>query len=93
VLAPGGRLFATFFLLDSDTETAISDGRADFKFAHEGNGARVEKAGNPDWAVAHDRESMLEALAERGFRVEAVLPGSWRGNSADAYQDIIVAVR
>ena len=36
-LAPGGRVFATFFLIDPEAESAIASGRADFSFARIGS--------------------------------------------------------
>jgi SAM-dependent methyltransferase len=93
VLTPGGCVFATFFLFDAQAEAAISRGAADFAFAHKGNGTRVEFAENPDHAVAHPRESILEEFAGLGLDVQTVLTGGWRGSAGQSYQDVIVAKR
>ena len=42
-------------------------------------------------AVAHDRASVLEALAQRGLEAAAVHDGSWRGGAGLSYQDLVVA--
>lgn len=94
VLAPGGRLFATFFLLDDASEAAIAQGKADFTFTHQGTGARVEKAEDPDHAVAHPRMEIVEAMQTRGLHVKSQHQGAWVGQPGTAgYQDIIVAVK
>lgn len=94
VLAPGGRLFATFFLLDETSEAAIAEGTADFTFAHEGNGTRVEKAEDPDHAVAHHGADIRRAMEARGLQVESEYRGSWIGSDGPTgYQDIIVATK
>lgn len=93
VLAPGGRVLATFFLLDADAEAAIARGRADFAFAHAGEGTRVQFAENPDHAVAHPRESMLAAFAGLGLDVQNVLTGGWRSGAGEPYQDVVIARR
>lgn len=94
VLVPGGRLFATFFLIDEVSEAAISADRADFAFACQGNGVRVERADDPDFAVAHKRADILAALEARGLRVASQHRGSWIGEPGPAgYQDIIVATK
>lgn len=93
VLAPGGRVFATFFLFDAEAEAAIANGRADFAFAHTSEGARVEFAENPDHAVAHPRESILASFTALGLGMQAVLMGGWRGGTGESYQDVIVARR
>jgi SAM-dependent methyltransferase len=93
VLAPGGRLFATFFLLDETSEAAIAEGKADFTFAHQGNGARVEKAEDPDFAVAHPLLEIVAAMETRGLRMASHHQGAWIGRPGRAgYQDIILAV-
>lgn len=92
-LAPGGRVFATFFLIDPEAESAIASCRADFSFAHSGNGTRVQFAENPDHAVAHPRNLILEAFADSGLDVQSVLSGGWRGGDGESYQDVIVARR
>lgn len=94
VLAQGGRLFATFFLLDETSEAAIAAGRADFTFAHQGVGARVEHAEDPDHAVAHPRTEILSVMETCGLGVKSQHRGSWTGETGQGnYQDIIVATK
>lgn len=94
VLAPGGRLFATFFLLDEAADAAIREGRADFTFRHAGDGAMVQKAEDPDHAVAYPATVIASAMDARGLRVLSRHRGSWIGEASDkGYQDTIVAAR
>ena len=94
VLAPGGRLFATFFLLDETSEAAIAAGKADFTFAHQGVGARVEQAEDTDHAVAHPRAEILSVMEARGLHVKSQHRGCWTGEPGQGnYQDIIVATK
>jgi SAM-dependent methyltransferase len=94
VLRPGGRVFATFFLLDDDTRAAIADGRAGLQFldAHE-HVAVVDEA-VPEEAVAYDAGWARERLGEHGMEQRSVTPGTWSGREdATSFQDIVIAER
>ncbi len=90
ILVPGGRLLATFFLLDDDSRAAIADGRALVPFPVD----RAVAALNPDLpedAVAHDRGWLEDALDRHHFALDRVAVGSWRGKGQVDGQDVVVA--
>lgn len=92
VLAPGGRLVASAFVLDDASRAAIAAGDATFAFLDAGGHVAVVSDHAPEEAVAYDR-SWLEARAPGPVEVQ---PGSWRGDadpSARELLDVMVAAR
>ena len=90
VLAPEGRVLATFFFLAKD---AVSPG--EMRFADRGDGSRTVNARVPEEAVAYDEADLRRWLTEAGLViVEPIRAGSWSGApAAPAYQDVVVAKR
>lgn len=94
VLEPGGREFATYFLLNSASLAAMDAGSSDIVFAHASENGRVQNADNPDQASAFDEAYITELYAAAGMRITQVRYGSWTGLKTDVgYQDIVVAVK
>ena len=99
VLAPGGRLLATFFLLDEESRALQAAGRSDRVFAADpvdpaaGQVHHVMRADKPEAAVAYSTEWLRQAVARSGFGPDAkVHGGSWCGRAATVtYQDLVVA--
>ncbi|MBX5440666.1 MAG: class I SAM-dependent methyltransferase [Solirubrobacteraceae bacterium] len=87
VLRPGGRLLATFFLLDDGSRAALRAGRTTIPF-HDFEEAEmaVSDPRLPEEAVAYDARWVRERLDVR--RIE---PGTWRGTDGRSYQDIVIA--
>ncbi|MFK7810505.1 MAG: class I SAM-dependent methyltransferase, partial [Saprospiraceae bacterium] len=102
VLKPGGRLAATFFILDEESEalmkkpnqsTAASLTGNAFTFDyHYGNYSLMDdkvKSAN----VAFQREYLMELVAKYGFVLEREIKGSWCGRKKEeeiGYQDVLV---
>ncbi|HMJ34716.1 MAG TPA: class I SAM-dependent methyltransferase [Baekduia sp.] len=94
VLAPGGRLFATWFLLDGGSRAAIAAGRAGLPFLDADQPVAVVSDEIPEEAIAFDRGWLADTLTRHGLSLTAVGEGSWRGDGAGAsFQDIVVATR
>jgi len=95
VLRPGGRVLATFFVLDDAAEAGIREGRAFYTFRFGRDGHRVVDLDNPEYAIAFPEGDVLAALARNGLElVPPVHHGSWSGrNGAESFQDIVVAAR
>lgn len=94
VLRPGGKAFATFFLVGEGTPAL--DHRADFEFEPSGRDRHwVAEPDRPMMAVAHPLDAIEAALAEAGLEVvDPVHFGEWRlGDERTAmdYQDVVVA--
>lgn len=92
VMAPGGRILFTAFILSEKSRRISSQNRAALSFAdiHEGN--TVESRHSPHLAVAYDEAQIEKLLSANGFRLSHILPGSWMGERTDeCYQDVVVA--
>lgn len=93
-LAPGGRLYATFFVLDEAARVAVAAGTTELAFAHELAGARVQSLRRPEAAIAFERPQLERWLAAAGLELASFSAGSWRGRgAAPVYQDVVVARR
>jgi SAM-dependent methyltransferase len=94
-LAPGGRLFATWFLLDDDSRAALAAGRAAPAFPEPDAHVSLLDGAVPEEAVAFDRAWLTEVLQRHGLTLTGVHEGSWRGETVGAptFQDIIVATK
>ncbi len=95
VLAPGGRLFMTAFVVD-DIAARDRHGKRDRRLAFERHGD------GPCWfvpdlpplaAVGFESGFLDRALAGVGLMLETKSLGHWRGVDADHYQDIFIASR
>jgi SAM-dependent methyltransferase len=86
VLAPGGRVLLTAFVLDPDApDPSLSFGPAR-------DGMAVVDPALPEEAVAYEEEWLLEALRAAGLDLVALHPGSWTGRSdGPSFQDVVVA--
>lgn len=95
VLKPGGRVFATFFLLNGESRERIAAGASSLGFTHEIDGCRIEKQDAPEFAVAYDEREVRELFGRAGFEVrEPVHFGKWCGRETfTSYQDILIAER
>jgi ubiquinone/menaquinone biosynthesis C-methylase UbiE len=91
VLEPGGRVFATFFLLENGTRSA--DGSLDFRHSYDDDGnVRVIDTVVPERAVAYATDWLLSVFQACGLRlIPPVRLGSWTGRQA-AYsgQDVLI---
>jgi SAM-dependent methyltransferase len=95
VLAPGGRVLATFFLLDDESRGALREGRAGLAFREAEGPVALVSEEVPEEAVAFDRAWVDDALARHGLAPAVLEPGSWRGGTAAhrSFQDLVVARR
>ena len=96
LLRPGGRLFATFFLLDDVSAEAMGRGGARLTFPDPGGGMTAGAIGHPPGsAVAFRRDYVESILGGNGFSVgKPLLRGTWSGAGGGlTYQDVIVAER
>jgi SAM-dependent methyltransferase len=96
-LAPGGRLFATWFLLDDGSRAALGAGAAALPFRDPAGLTAVVSDEVPEEAIAFDRAWVADTMRRHGLTVTGVHEGAWRGVGADppapSFQDIVVAHR
>jgi SAM-dependent methyltransferase len=94
VLVPGGRLFATFFLLDDASRAQIAAGNAGLPFLDPAQHVAVLSEDLPEEAVAYDRGWVGDRLAAHGLKPAEPRPGTWSGRDDGlSFQDIVVATR
>jgi len=86
VLAPSGRLFATWLLLSAARPAPAAFVELD---AH----TRLGDPDVPESAVAYDEGWVTERLAGRGLSLDVLAHGTWSGLEGRSFQDIVVAHR
>lgn len=96
VLRPSGRLVASYFLLNEESETAIREARIAprYRFPHALDGCRVRNKAVASMAVAYPEAGIQKMYQSTGLSIIKTHYGRWRGRS-DAYgnQDVIIAVK
>jgi hypothetical protein len=94
VLAPRGRVLATWFLLDDDSRAAIATGRAGLPFLDPDGPVAVVSDEMPEEAVAYDKTWVTDAHRRHGLEVATVHPGTWRGDDdGTSFQDLVIGRR
>lgn len=94
VLKPGGRLLATYFLLNDGAMRGIEAGglALDFQFRYERHWAISEET--PEGAIALFEHDVMAMFAANGLVSESVRYGAWSGRAEPlSFQDIVVAVK
>lgn len=86
VLKPGGRLLATFFLLDAESRK-VTPTLADPHCFRYTVGGITTTGPNRDGLGAHDAEYVRTVLLKHGFEVGAPLLGSWRGRADGRFEE------
>lgn len=93
-LAPGGRLLATFFLLNETSRALLDDGAAHVAFPDHGAHVAVLEEAMPEEAVAYAEDRVTATLRTHGLGTTAIHPGSWCGREDHlSFQDIVIAER
>lgn len=86
VLAPGGRLYMTAFLIpDGDLPPAAA-----FRFENRSAEARVESAEEPELAVGYSIRTLDGWALEVGLHRVSTHSGSWSGGVGEDFQDALV---
>jgi SAM-dependent methyltransferase len=94
VLAPGGRVAATAFVLNDESTALIRDGKSSqpINIPHKGGFIATRRA--PEAAVGYAETDLRQWLAESGLAIRAMYPGSWCGRTGGlSYQDLLVLER
>jgi SAM-dependent methyltransferase len=91
LLTSGGRLLATYFLLDEGTRERLGKTNSRFRYPH--GASLVIDPHMPEASIAHEEKAIRALHAASGLRVREPLHyGSWSGRAEFlSSQDIIVA--
>lgn len=90
-LERGGRLMASFFVLDEQSRQLIAEGKTHPPFRASFAEGMYADPDDPDNAVAFDAQWLAGTLKAAGLTFEAFYPGRWRQIAAVPYQDVVVA--
>lgn len=95
LLKPGGAVYATFFLLNDETNRLIREGKALQPMTpFGGEGVKVGQPHAPEAAIAFAERLVRDWLSGAGLEVSALLYGSWSGRAGCFdYQDVVFAVK
>lgn len=96
ILKRGGRVLASFFLLEAGWKTAHEAGDTAYKMDHvRSDHCRYADAEDPLFAIAYDMEWLLARVQELGFVVaEPPQLGQWaRREGAQTWQDFLILER
>ena len=95
VLRPGGRMLATWFLLNEESSSLLEQGRAEHSFDYDLGGCRVAVLEDPEGLVAYEEETARELMSAVGLSVqEPIKYGRWPGRDTFLTgQDIVLATR
>jgi SAM-dependent methyltransferase len=93
VLKPGGRMLATFFLLNKESNALLKAGRAEFGLVRQSGVHAVRHTDRPEDAVGYDEDHVLDELRRVGLDlVQPIHYGSWCGRpNFLSYQDMVIA--
>ena len=94
VLAPGGRLIATFFLLNDHSREVLPRLDWHYRFPNEDGPVRLANAANPAAGVAIDEDALVQLVRDAGFARYEIHYGKWAGRADGAtFQDVVVCWR
>lgn len=93
VLRPDGTIFATYFLLNDQSECLISSGSSAFDFRHDFVGFRTITRAHPEDAIAYPEDVVHQMYDQVGLTQNyRTYYGSWPGRTEyTSFQDIIIA--
>jgi SAM-dependent methyltransferase len=92
VLAPGGRLFATMFVLDDESRARIAAGEATFAFLDAHEHVAVLSEDLPEEAVAYGAGWLEQQFVAGDLAGESLHTGTWRGGEDGLdLLDVVVA--
>ena len=94
VLAPGGRLFATFFLIDDFAKEKLPSRDPRFRFAHAEGPQRLANPDNPAAGVAIELGALVDLVREAGFASHEIHFGQWCERPGGVtFQDVVVCTK
>jgi SAM-dependent methyltransferase len=90
-LKPSGILFASFFLINSDSSRYMRAGKGQFRFTRTEERYYTPYDTEHERAIAYDEEDVFRMLASAGFARDKVIYGNWAGRPlAENGQDFVV---
>ena len=92
VLVDGGRVLATFFLLNPESQDLMGGPASTIEFRYPVGAATASSPDRPEAAIAYPDEHVLELFERKRLRVSGVHHGTWYGRPGRlTYQDVVLA--
>lgn len=93
-LRPGGRVLATYFLLNKESRRLMEGEDSRFNFSKQvAPGCRTTPDGKHERAIAYAEGPVKDLYADSGLTLLGVRYGGWCRPGADYHQDVIVATK
>ncbi|HEU4888247.1 MAG TPA: class I SAM-dependent methyltransferase [Thermoanaerobaculia bacterium] len=95
-LERGGRVFASFFVIDNESREIMAQRETYPHFTDEIEHGRIADPDSPDVAIAFNAEWLHQVFLSCGFAIEVYKQGRWRDfveKKDELYQDLVVAVK
>ncbi len=94
VLVPGGRAVTSWLLFDDARLPAVVSRKATHRLVYAlGATARFSDADDPLRAIGYEESHVRRMVRQAGLRVSRVDRGSWCGETASGFQDVVVVTR
>lgn len=94
VMKNGGKLLATYLLLNDETLRSISKGISLFDTKYNvGKFSKTKNEENPEEGIAHDEEKVMALYGTHGYTVTRIIHGGWGRNIEEDCQDLIIAIK
>jgi SAM-dependent methyltransferase len=91
VVRGGGRLFATYYLVDDHSRARLDESYPNLRFDH--GDYVTSEPGRPEAAVGLLENWVRRAHERHGLPIEGIFGGRWCGRErATSYQDIVISV-
>lgn len=96
VMKPGGKCFATFFLLDNDTRSFTNNKNSVVTFPYSNGYFSLMNRNVKEANVAYDRSWLFDNILSKGLSVAAVYDGWWSGRDKEksfGFQDTVILTK
>ena len=92
VLVPGGKMVATFFLINEDIGNNMQKGKSYFNFSHKHDGYALLEEKVREANVAFDVEAIEQMINRNRLHITGIYYGDWSRtvSSSPDFQDLIV---
>ncbi len=94
VLKPGGIVYASYFLMNEQSERAMREGRTTINFSEVGDGYQAVADVSAEYAVAYDEGWVQGVYTQHALTIRETQYGKWSGSGDPlGAQDVIIAVK
>lgn len=94
VLAPGGRMFATYYFMNDDARALLAKNPSNPDFTKRYGSFWVADPASKEDAVAYEESLVRAMLTRQGLAAAKLVPGRWCGRrGCENGQDMLVAVK